>query len=123
MSEKDPRTDQRRHARFELLDYAFVQRPDRSNGRRAVIVDVSLGGFQTRSREKIPADQCLLVTVGQAGATPVEVHVESRYSVDVENSGLFATGFKVRPKNDKERVHWVNYVHSVFQAQGELLTR
>ena len=123
MSEMESRTDQRRHTRFELLDYALVQPPDRSSGHRAVIVDVSLGGFQTRSREKIPADQCLVVTVGQAGATPVEVHVESRYSVDVENSGLFATGFKVKPKNDEERINWVNYVHSVFQAQGELLTR
>ena len=123
MSEKEPRTDQRRHARFELLDYAFVQNPDRSDGHRAVIVDVSLGGFQTRSRDRIPADRFLVVTVGQAGATPVEVHVESRYSVDVKNSELFATGFKVKPESDEERIQWVNYVHSVFQAQGELLTR
>ena len=88
-----------------------------------MIVDVSLGGFQTRSREKIPTDRCWVVTVGQAGSTPVEVHVESRYSIEVENSELFATGFKVKPENDEERIQWVNYVHSVFQAQGELLTR
>lgn len=88
-----------------------------------MIVDVSLGGFQTRSRERIPIDQSLVVMVGQAGATPVEVHVESRYSIEVKNSELFATGFKVKPENDKERVQWVNYVHSVFQEQGELLTR
>lgn len=123
MAERESKTDQRRHARFELLDYAFIHLPDRSDGHRAVIVDVSLGGFQTRSRDRIPADDRLVVTVGQAGLTPVEVHVESRYSIEVENSELFATGFKVMPDNDEERIRWVDYVHSVFRAQGEFLTR
>ena len=123
MSENEPMKELRRHARFELLDYAFVRKPDRTDGHRAVIVDVSLGGFQTRSRHRFPADECLVVTVGQAGSTPVEVHVESRYSIAVEDTALFATGFKVKPKSDEQRIQWVNYVHAVFQSQGELLTR
>lgn len=124
MSVEHSRTDKRQHARFEILDYALMHSisdgvPD---GTRAIIVDVSLGGFQLRSKTKFEAQSLYHLVIGRCEDTPINVTAEARYSVNVEGTDLYATGFKVRPEDNTQRIDWVEYVHAVFQSQGESLT-
>ena len=86
------------------------------------MVDVSLGGLQVRSRASFEEGSMLRLTVGRATDEPIVVVGEVRYSIPVEDSDLFATGFRVRPEDRAQRIAWVDYVHAVFQNQGELLT-
>ncbi|MCH8977753.1 MAG: PilZ domain-containing protein [Armatimonadetes bacterium] len=125
MSDGTAKPDKREHARFELLEYVLLggsggEAP--SQAQRAVIVDVSLGGLQVRSRSTFNEGALLRLTIGRAEEEPVAVIAEVRYSIPVEDSDLFATGFRVRPENREQRIEWVDYVHAVFQSQGELLT-
>ena len=124
MGQRKPKSDKRQHARFELLDYALMQGHEETqpDSQRAIIVDVSLGGLQIRSRAKFTHGDIFRLTVGRADQTPVVVAAEARYSIPVEESDLYATGFKVRPENNDQRINWVDYVHTVFQSQGETLT-
>lgn len=89
---------------------------------RAIIVDVSLGGLQIRSRTKFTHGDVYQLTVGRAESTPVNIVAEVRYSIPIDESDLYATGFKVRPEDNEQRINWVDYVHTVFQSQGETLT-
>ena len=125
MSDGTSKTDKRQHARFELLEYVLMGGPDGKTAgqpERAVVVDVSLGGLQVRSRSSFEEGSMLRLTVGRAGDEPIVVVGEVRYSIPVEDSDLFATGFRVRPEDRAQRIAWVDYVHAVFQNQGELLT-
>lgn len=114
-------SDQRRHARFELLDYALVRRGGETEQLRSVVVDVSLGGLQMRSREKFEAGESVTLTIGRGTDDPITVNCDVRYCVPLEESDLFATGFRFVPRSTGERIEWVDYVHAVFQAQGESL--
>lgn len=122
MSLEKTKTDHRKHARFEMLDYALMESGKKgpTKGLRAVVVDVSLGGFQIRSRSHFDGNDVYCLTIGHNGDS-ISVTAEVRYSVKVEDSDLYATGFKVRPADNAERVAWVDYVHSVFQAQKDSL--
>jgi hypothetical protein len=124
MSQRKPKPDQRQHARFELLDYALMQghNGEEAPSQRAIIVDVSLGGLQIRSRTKFTHGDVYRLTVGRAESTPVNIVAEVRYSIPIDESDLYATGFKVRPEDNEQRINWVDYVHTVFQSQGETLT-
>ena len=125
MSDGTSKTDKRQHARFELLEYVLMGGPtgkSSSQPERAVVVDVSLGGLQIRSRSTFEEGALLQLTVGRAGNDPIFVVAEVRYSIPVEDSDLYATGFRVRPEDRTQRIAWVDYVHEVFQNQGELLT-
>ena len=124
MSQTDPNSDKRQHARFELLDYALMHghAAEPVSAQRAIIVDVSLGGLQIRSRTKFTHGDVFRLTVGRAEIAPVVIAAEVRYSIPVDGSDLYATGFKVRPEDNQQRINWVDYVHTVFQSQGESLT-
>ena len=122
MSNAHEHTDRREHARFEVLDVAMIEDPSKSDPVRAVIIDVSLGGIQVRARETFDKNSFVLVQIGRPGEEPIRIPAEIRYCKDTEKSELFAAGLKVRPKGNLERIAWVNYVHSVFQDQGESLT-
>ncbi len=124
MSVEHNRTDNRQHARFEILDYALMHCTNQSvpAGTRAIIVDVSLGGFQLRSRTQFDAQNLYHLVIGRCDGEPVNVTAEARYSVKVEGTDLYATGFKIRPEDNAQRIDWVDYVHAVFQSQGESLT-
>ena len=106
MSEGKRKPDKREHARFELLEYVLLGGPEddaASQPSRAVIVDVSLGGLQIRSRSPFVEDAVAQLTIGRADKEPVTVIAEVRYSIPVEDSDLFATGFRVRPENKEQR--------------------
>ena len=121
MSNHDAHQDKRRHARFELLEYALVFRPIEIEAERAVVVDISLGGLQTRSRGSLAVGEQCLLTIGQGNDVPLRLTAEVRHSRPVDGSDLFATGFRFLPASSEERMALVNYIHNAFQRQGESL--
>lgn len=113
--------DKRRYARFEMLEYAMIYRDDDPEAETAVLVDISLGGAQTRSRHAMGVGEVCLLSIATGGSTPVSVTAEVRYCYPVKHSDLFAVGYRFMPETVEERMQLVNYVHEVFQRQGELL--
>ncbi|MCW5936860.1 MAG: PilZ domain-containing protein [Fimbriimonadaceae bacterium] len=122
MSTEGQNSDQRRHARFELLEYAIVRQQGKLEPVRSVIIDVSLGGLQVRSRNKFAVGEIFTLQIGRMTEEPLVVQAEARYCIPIEDSDLFATGFKCLPTTGGERMEWVDYVHAIFQRQGEQLT-
>lgn len=121
MQNSDGFKDKRQHARFELLEYAIVQRPEAREVLRSVVIDVSLGGLQVRSRHQFDAGQTYILSIGRSDAAPLQITAEARYSKPIEDTDLYATGFKCSPSSSNEKVDWVDYVHAIFRAQGESL--
>ena len=115
-------TDRRRHARFELFEFTQIMRESDDALYPSLIVDVSLGGLQTRSRQSFtPGEKCILL-IGRGGESPVMLHAEVRYSGPVEDDDqLIATGFRFQPRSSAERMALVDYVHDIFQREGERL--
>lgn len=114
-------SDRRKHARFELLDYAILTHVESGKSTRSVIVDISLGGLQLRSREPFESGAKYKLEIGRGEAAPIIVNAEARHSKTIEDSDLWSTGFRLTPTTAVERIEWVEYVHAVFKAQGEML--
>ncbi len=115
-------SDRRRHARFELLEYAIVRKEGSNDSTRSVIVDISLGGLQLRSRTPFEPGHQFVLEIGRGDIDPIKIYAEARESTPIEDSDLFSTGFRLTPQNALERIEWVEYVHTVFKCQGDLLT-
>lgn len=121
MSQSNGHNDVRQHARFELLEYAIVKRRGSKDHVRSVLIDVSLGGLQVRSRTEFKVGGSYRLNIGRVDSEPLEVDAEVRYSIPIENTDLYATGFRCLPATSTQRTQWVDYVHSIFQSQGESL--
>lgn len=93
----------------------------RSEPYRAVVVDIGLGGLQVRSKEHLPVGDICKVCVGRDGRKPLELPGEVRYSKPVENTELIASGIRFLPDTHEQRVAVAEFVHGVFQMQGESL--
>lgn len=118
---KKVRTDRRQFARFDILEYAVIQRDSDPQASSCVVVDVSLGGLQIRTREAFqPGEQCS-ITIGRGGVRPVSSRVEVRYVERADDSELYAIGLKFLPTETKDRMAMVDYIHDVFRRQGEML--
>ena len=121
MSHQEDFKDIRKHARFELLEYAIIIDQTTQESVRSVVIDVSLGGLQVRSRHNFPMGANYRLSIGRADSDPLVVEAEARYCVPIENTDLYATGFRCSPTTSVQRIQWVDYVHSIFQSQGEHL--
>lgn len=104
-----------------MLDYAMIQRPGQSESTRSVIVDISLGGVQTRSKQELQVGEICTLSIARGGEDPLDIEVEVRYCFKIEESDLFAVGFKFQPIEPEKRMELVNYIHDVFHKQGETL--
>jgi c-di-GMP-binding flagellar brake protein YcgR len=112
----------RNHARFELFEYAMVYPEGTYEPKRSVIVDISIGGAQVRSRYTFEAGSSVILNIAQPGEEdPVQVHAEVRYCNLIPDSDLYAVGFRFTPTSQAEREHIVTYVHEFFKLQGEML--
>lgn len=117
-------TDQRRYARFEVLDYAMVYPID--EGRvpfSAVVTDVGLGGVQLRTKERIPPGLACELVIGTPDGKQLTLQGEIRNSRPVKNSSLYGSGYRFTPASHEERIAIAEYVHMVFQRQGERLVQ
>lgn len=114
-------SDQRRHTRFEIFEYVLIYVDTVPEPIPAVIVDISLGGLQVRSRAFPQPGELVQLTIGQGDGVPLVVNAETRYTHPVDGGDLFATGFRFLPHDLAERMRLVNYIHDTFQRQGEVL--
>ncbi|MBS1724588.1 MAG: PilZ domain-containing protein [Armatimonadetes bacterium] len=121
MSQSEDSRENRKHARFELLEYAILQPQGAGRTVRSVVIDVSLGGLQVRSKETFEPGTTMTIQICRATGEPLVVSGEVRYCLPIEESDLYATGFRCHPKDTGQRMEWVDYVHGVFQSQGEHL--
>lgn len=113
--------DNRRYARYEILDYALVESDHFQEPIRSVIVDIGLGGLQLRSKVALPVGTQCLLKLGNMESAPVTIRGEIRHIQPVEGSDLVACGVKFVPENHEERSTVAEYVHSVFQRQADNL--
>jgi len=114
-------SDRRSFARFEILDYAMVSLLAEEAAIRSVVVDVSLGGCQIRSREQFHPGQVYVLTIGRGNNHPVAIQATARYCKLMDDCDLYATGFQFKSGTASERIAWAEYVHEVFKEQGEML--
>lgn len=121
MSTPQDYSDRRRHARFELLDYAFITQEGQQESTRCIVVDISLGGLQVRARNPFVSGAVYQITIGQGESNPITVKAEARHSKSLEDSDLYSTGFRLVPTTAVERIEWVEYVHNIFKTQGDIL--
>jgi hypothetical protein len=108
--------DLRFYARFEFAECAMVYEDKHSEPYRAMLVDIGLGGVQLRSKEHLPVNEPLTISIGQDGAPPISIRGKVRYS-NVDHEGMWISGFKFAPESHEERVLIAEFVHGVFQRQ------
>ena len=114
-------SDRRRHQRFNTMEYAVMFPPDGSEPVTAVIIDISLGGMQVRSRSDLEAGTQFLVQIGCGGEAPITTAVEVRHSTRIPDTDLFAIGTRFLPGASEERMRLVQYIHDAFIKQVQLM--
>ncbi len=118
---RTPGNDQRRHVRYELIDFALLEGATISDPIRCVIVDVSLGGLQIRSKSALPVGEQCFLRIAQLGKKPIRIRGEVRHSGALRGADLVASGFRFLPEDQDERVQIMEYVHTVFVRRSELV--
>jgi hypothetical protein len=118
-STRQNEAEQREHARLETFEYALAHQSGEDRPKRAVIVNLGLGGIQLRCRERFEVGSMWNLQI--SGAT-MPIPVEVRYFDAVPSSDLFAVGMRFKPGNHEERMAIAKYVHNVFQQQLDNLT-
>ena len=113
--------DQRRHVRYELVDFALLEAPSIDEPIRCVIVDVSLGGIQVRSKVALPVGCQAVLHIAQLGRRPLKVRGEVRHTEKIPGSELIASGFRFLPETHEDRIAIMEYVHAVFLRRSELM--
>lgn len=113
--------DQRKHLRYELIDFAMLETDDLHDSLRCVVVDVSLGGLQLRTKVPLPKGQHCTLRIARLGRQPLDIGGEICHSNPVPNTDLYLSGIRVLPESHEERVAHTEYVHSVFLRRNDLL--
>ena len=113
--------DQRRHVRYELVDFALLESPSSDEPIRCVVVDVSLGGIQVRSKIPLPVGELCTLHVAQLGAKPLKVHSEVRHVEPIKGSELIGIGLRFVPETHEDRIAIMEYVHGVFLRRADLM--
>ena len=114
------RKDQRLHVRYELIDFALIETPE-GEAIRCVIVDVSLGGLQIRSKQNLPVGEKCFLRMAFGDKKLLRIRGEVRHSQPVAGAELFASGFRFLPESEQQRREVMQYVHEVFVRKSEVL--
>src|SRR5690348_6292855 len=113
--------DQRRHVRYELIDFALLEAGSAQESIRCIIVDVSLGGLQIRSKAALPVGEQCFLRIARLDKKAIRIRGEVRHSGSLKGADLVASGFRFLPEDQDERVEIMEYVHSVFVRRSELV--
>ena len=112
--------DQRRHVRYELIEFALLEADSVPDPIRCIIVDVSLGGLQIRSKCDLPVGVVCFLNISPLDRKPIRMRGEVRHSGPVEGTELVGSGFRFLPESQEERVAIMEYVHNAFLRRAEL---
>lgn len=117
---KPQRWTRREHERYETFECTLVQRVRTSSTCRGMIVDVSLGGLQLRSREAFDNGEVVRVRIGRDKGASLTLRGEIRYSKYMSDSGLYATGIRFAPESHEERLALASYLNAVVISKSNL---
>ena len=87
-----------------------------------IIVDLSLGGFQIRSKRTFHNGELCEISISDPDNDPLVVQAEVRYASEIPEVGLYGTGFRFHPATLEQKVALVNYIHTRFRMDVERLT-
>lgn len=113
--------EHRKHSRFSILEYALLQLDKKPISVRTLIVDISMGGAQLRSRTECKVGDKAYLIVGTFKDVPLKIPVTVRYCNTIDTGLLYAVGLKFSPKTKLQKAQVTNFVHNLFVTQGELL--
>lgn len=113
--------DKRRYLRYEILDYAVVHADGWSKSVNTVIVDISLGGVQLRSKDSLPVGSHCMIRVGCGDLPPIALRGEVMHCTPLDDSDLLTSGVRFIPENHGDRMAIAEYVHAIFQRQCDNL--
>jgi c-di-GMP-binding flagellar brake protein YcgR len=114
-------SDKRRHLRYDLVDFALLDADGLEHPIQCVIVDISLGGLQIRSKVSLPLGKQCVLRVARPKDRPIEIKGEVRHCQLMEESELFASGFRFLPDTREERMAIAEYVHEIFLRQTDAM--
>jgi hypothetical protein len=114
-------SDKRRHLRYDLIDFALLETSGDGDSIQCVIVDISLGGLQIRSKVSLPVGKSCVMRVARPKDRPLEIKGEVRHSQLMPESDLFASGFRFLPETREERMAIAEYVHEIFLRQTDAM--
>lgn len=106
--------DSRRHLRYDVLDFAMLYGGG-SDGVRALIVDLGLGGMAMRTKEPLTDLAKVSILVGHASGNPIEVTGVVRYCENRPGSPLYAVGIQFEPNGHEERLRIAKLINEAFQ--------
>ncbi|MBL8086769.1 MAG: PilZ domain-containing protein [Chthonomonas sp.] len=113
--------DGRRFSRFDTLEYALLMSSGLDEPLPAIIVDISLGGLQLRTRVPLESGDEFLMQIGQGYENPITTAVEVRYCAKIPHTGLHSVGVRFLPGHSEQRMRLVHYIHDAFAKQGDKL--
>ena len=111
--------DNRRHARFGLVEDAIIHPPGKETPIRTLAVEIGLGGLRVRSDTALPVGGAYVVRMGDSGPGSFEVGVEVVYSSNVPGSDEHSSGLRFVGASHDQRAAIAQYVTGVFQRQAE----
>lgn len=113
--------DGRRHKRWEIFEYALLVRENDDQPEPSIIVDLSLGGFQIRSKVAYADGEKCLVIITWPGHDSIEIAAEVRHCSYLPQEEMHFVGLRFLPETVDQRVSLVNYIHDRFLADMERL--
>ena len=86
-----------------------------------MVVDISLGGLQIRTKDCLPLGREVRLKVARTESSPLIFRGEVRHSSLMPGSDLYASGFRFLPETHEERITIAEDVHDIFLRQAESL--
>ena len=109
----------RRYKRWDIFEYALITTGASIDPEPVIIVDLSLGGFQCRSKAPYSSGEICIVSISRPDGEPLTVRAEVRYVAPIPQTALHIAGMRFNPASVEQRVSLVNYIHERFQADIE----
>lgn len=116
----DFENDQRRHSRFDAMEYALMFPPQYDDPVPSVVTDISLGGLQVRAKQPVDEGSQFLMHISQADEDPIVTAVEVKHCSPIR-PGLFAIGVRFLPGASEQRMKLVSYVHAAFESKSMMV--
>lgn len=85
-----------------------------------VVVDIGLGGMQIRSKERLPANDLLVLRIPREDKSPIAFQGRVRYSYLEQDGSMYVSGYKFSPQNRDECLEIVQYVHNICDWNAQL---
>lgn len=107
-------SNKRKDKRLSHLEFIRFYLAEKDAPSSALIVDISLGGAQIRTRASCKEQEPCLLLIKRENKDYIEIPGEVRYCEPIPGSDLFGVGIKFLPVTTAQKKDIVNYVHNLF---------